>query len=75
MTLTDFKAALAMTRLSIDGRATLGALLVLVDGQKRDDAATEAGCSASAVSAVIGKISRAAKRCPRCGGKVKSLKS
>ncbi|MEK6591980.1 MAG: hypothetical protein AABZ67_02745 [Pseudomonadota bacterium] len=73
MTLTEFKAALAMTRLSIDGRATLGALLVLVDGKTRIEAAQAAECSHQAVARSIAKICRATKRCGYCGAKVKRI--
>ena len=72
MTLTDFKAALAMTRLSLDGRATYGALLVLVDGMNINAITPTAHCSRQAVEAAIRKIRRAIKRCPYCGAKVKS---
>lgn len=67
MTLADFKAAIARSRLSVDGKATYGALLVLVDGKKRTTAAAEAGCSNQAIARAIGAIARATKTCPYCG--------
>ena len=70
MTLTEFKSALSGTRLSLDGRATLGALLELVDGKPRTVAAREARCSHQAIGAAISRIRRALKRCPYCGGKI-----
>lgn len=71
MTLTDFKAALTRTRLSLDGRATHGALLVLVDGASSPDAALQAECSHQAIAKAVKVIRRAAERCAYCGAKVK----
>ena len=71
MTLAEFKAAIARTQLSLDGRATLGALLELVDGKPRAQAVGESGCSRQAIGAAIRTIRRALKRCPYCGGKVR----
>lgn len=73
MTLSEFRAALERTRLSLDGRATLGALLELVDGKKRSEAALESGCSHQAISRAIRAVRRALKRCPYCGSKVKRV--
>ena len=67
MTLTDFKSAVAQTRLSLDGAATFGALLVLVDGNEVRQAAITAECTRQAIGAAIAKIERATKRCPYCG--------
>jgi hypothetical protein len=71
LTLSDFKSALASTRLSLDGRATYGALLILVDGLHPDDAAEGADCSRQAIEAAIAKIERATMRCSHCGARVK----
>ena len=71
MTPAAFKSALAATRLSLDGRATYGALLELVDGKNRADAAREAGCSHQAVARAVAKIRRAVGRCPECGARVR----
>ncbi len=71
MTLTDFKVALNLTRLSVDGRATLGALLVLVDGLTLENARQEAKCSRQAVAAAVLTLTHAAGRCPACGARVK----
>jgi len=71
MTLAEFKAAVAATRLSLDGRATYGALMVLVDGMEIEPAAMAAECSRQAVEAAIAKIRHAIKRCPYCGAKLK----
>ena len=70
MTLAEFKAAISLTRLSLDGRATHGALLVLVDGEHHIQAAASAGCSRQAIEGAIMAISRAARRCQRCGSKL-----
>ena len=69
MTPADFKTAVTLARLSLDGRATYGALLVLVDGHKVNDAAASAECSEQAVRTSIRKITRAALACPYCGAK------
>ena len=74
MTLIEFKAAVALTRLSLDGQATYGALLVLVDMRDMDDAAPMAGCTRQAISAAISRIRRALKRCPYCGAGVRGRK-
>ena len=71
MTLADFKEALARTKLSLDGRATYGALLVLVDGREIEGAALGAGCSRQAVDAAARKIKRTLRKCPFCGAKLK----
>ena len=67
MTLTEFKAAIARTRMSLDGRATYGALLVLVDGRGMDEAAVLTVCSAQAIYAAISRIRKATGVCPYCG--------
>ena len=75
MTAAEFKAAVSRTRLSLDGRATLGALVVLVDGRSMREAVLEAGCTHQAVTAAVARIRRALKRCPYCGGKVRGSPS
>lgn len=70
MTPFDFKAALALTGLSIDGKATFGALLVLVDGARIAHASREAQCTTQAVRHAIGVIRKATKRCPYCGSRL-----
>ncbi len=72
MTLADFKAALNLTRLSVDGRATLGALLVLVDGLTLENARREAKCSRQAVAAAVRTLTHAQSRCPACGARIKA---
>ena len=72
MTPADFKALVARTRLSLDGRATLGALLVLVDGQSLENARQQAGCSRQAVQAAIRALTHAAGRCACCGARIKA---
>ena len=67
MTLAEFKAALTKTRMSLDGKATYGALLVLVDGRGMDEAASLTGCSAQAIYAAISRIRKATGACPCCG--------
>ena len=74
MTADEFKAALALTKMSIDGRATYGALLALVDKLPVREARARAGCSRQAVDAAMRQIVRATKRCPRCGAVLKRLK-
>ena len=71
MTLAEFKAAVALTRLSLDGKATYGALLELVDGFSAADAAGIAGCSHQAINAAIATIRKATKQCPHCGARMR----
>lgn len=71
MTGAEFKLAVGRTRLSLDGQATYGALLVLVDGRDVEDAAPLAGCSRQAIAAAVGRIKRAILKCPYCGQKVR----
>ena len=53
MTAAEFKTLVARTRLDLDGRATFGALLVLVDGQSLENARQEAKCSRQAIAAAV----------------------
>ena len=71
MTAAEFKALAARTRLSLDGRATLGALLVLVDGQSLENARQEAKCSRQAVAAAVRTLTHAQGRCACCGARIK----
>ena len=72
MTPAEFKALVARTRLSLDGRATLGALLVLVDARSLQDAAREATCSRQAIAAALRTLAHAAGRCVVCGARISS---
>ena len=71
MTLAEFREALARTRLSLDARATAGALLVLVDGKNNTEAAREGGCSRQAVAASVKAIISATRTCPVCGSRLR----
>ena len=72
MTAAEFKALAARTRLSLDGRATLGALLVLVDGQTIESARREAACSRQAVAAAVRTLTHAQGTCASCGARIKA---
>ena len=72
MTAAEFKALAARTRLSLDGRATLGALLVLVDGLTLENARREANCSRQAVAAALRTLTHAQSHCAACGGRIKA---
>ena len=72
MTPAEFKSAVALTRMSLDGQATYGALLVLVDGKGPSVASSAAGCSRQAIATAISRLRRALKRCPYCGQKTRS---
>ena len=72
MTAAEFKALAARTRLSLDGRATLGALLVLVDGLTLENARQEANCSRQAVAAALRTLTHAQGTCAACGGRIKA---
>ena len=75
MTAAEFKALAARTRLSLDGRATLGALLVLVDGQSLENARQEAKCSRQAVAAAVRTLTHAQGRCACCGARIKPTRA
>lgn len=75
MTLDQFREALASTRLSLDARATAGALLVLVDGKPGAEAAREAGCSRQAVAASVKTILKATRTCPVCGSRLRKQRA
>ena len=72
MTAAEFRALVARTRLSLDGRATLGALLVLVDGQTLENARREAACSRQAIAVAVRTLTHAAGRCACCGARIKA---
>lgn len=54
----QFDAVLALTSLSPDAPATMGARLVKVEGMKGKDAAAKVGVSAPAVSKVVRQVER-----------------
>ena len=75
MTAAEFKALAARTRLDLDGRATLGALLVLVDGQSLENARHEAKCSRQAIAAAVRALTNAQGRCAACGARIKPCRA